>query len=177
MHYFKISFAATLTAIVSSALTAQLPNSVLDKREDITPGSPLYNCHEACGEVILISQSDDYCDNSTFTSDLESCLECALTYNIWKYYGSEVKSAAKECNDDATPSASSASSAIAATATAIGKNSSTTAVVTTGTSANVIASATGTASSSGVTTGAASSIQQNTILPIIMGGLTWALLA
>jgi hypothetical protein len=68
------------------------------------------------GEVILISQTTDYCSNSTFTADLNSCLKCALTYNIWQYYGDNVKSAAKTCSDDATPSSSSATSGASSTA-------------------------------------------------------------
>ena len=76
------------------------------------------NPRNVTGGVILISQdSDDYCSNSTYKSELSACLKCALTYNIWQYYGDDVKSAAEACGDSATPSASSATGA-AATATA-----------------------------------------------------------
>jgi hypothetical protein len=71
-----------------------------------------------------MSDNANFCDNSTFTSYLESCLECAKTYDIWKYYGTEVKSAANNCSDDATPSPSSATTGAAATATASGDGSS-----------------------------------------------------
>ncbi|KAJ5168985.1 uncharacterized protein N7482_004579 [Penicillium canariense] len=164
--------------MASVSLASQLPTSLLDKRADITPGSPLYNCHESCGEVILISRAGNYCDNSTFTSDLKSCLKCALSYNIWKYYGSEVKSAADGCNDDATPSPSSATSAAVATATTRGTSSSSTTATGISTAAgNTTASGTTTASSAAATTGAASTIEQNAGLPIMMGLLAWTVAA
>ena len=157
----RFSIAATaLLAIMVSSMSTQLPNS-LQTREDIEPGTPLYNCHEACGkpiylqnpfppsesdqvlpqlgEVILISENDNYCNNSTFTSDLKSCLKCAETYDIWKYYGTKVKSAASDCNDDATPSPSSATSGAAATATASVNSSSTSNTSTATTSTTSIA--------------------------------------
>ncbi|KAJ5136836.1 hypothetical protein N7448_005390 [Penicillium atrosanguineum] len=145
MTPFYIPTTALLALVASSAFATQSPN-LLQVREDIEPGSPLYNCHEACGEfkittqivptqeqttkslqlgeVILMSETANYCDNSTFTSYLESCLECAKTYDIWKYYGTEVKSAASNCSDDATPSPSSATTGAAATTTASGNSSS-----------------------------------------------------
>jgi hypothetical protein len=140
----SLSLTAAIAVFISSTAALQWPDlSLLLKREDVTPGSPLYNCHEACGksstsrnekltphfrnttlthpktgEVILISESGNYCSNSTFTTDLNACLECALTYNIWQYYGDHVKSAATSCSEDATPSSSSATSGAAATVTA-----------------------------------------------------------
>ncbi|KAJ5126081.1 hypothetical protein N7526_008258 [Penicillium atrosanguineum] len=115
-----------------------------------------------------MSETANYCDNSTFTSYLESCLECAKTYDIWKYYGTEVKSAASNCSDDATPSPSSATTGAAATTTASGnsssKASSSTITTTTGT-------VSGTAATADSTNGAISYVRQNAALPLIMGGL------
>ncbi|KAJ5990947.1 hypothetical protein N7499_011492 [Penicillium canescens] len=152
--------------------------TLLSKRADITPGSPLYNCHEACGEVILISQTTDYCSNSTFTTDLNSCLKCALTYNIWQYYGDDVKSAAKTCSDDATPSSSSATSnasSTAATVTTGSATGSTSSAIAETASATSTGSATGTTTSASASTGAASIIEQNAVLLVLVGALAWAL--
>ncbi|KAJ5216327.1 uncharacterized protein N7498_002734 [Penicillium cinerascens] len=197
MTRFLIATTALL-AIVVSSMSTQLSNS-LQTREDIEPGSPLYNCHEACesispgeadqvlprlGEVILISETDNYCNNSTFTSDLKSCLKCAETYDIWKYYGTKVKLAASGCNDDATPSPSSATSEAAVTATTGVNNTSTSntsnatvsttsTAYTTGTTPGTAATATNTTT----TNGAVSFVQQNAALPAIMGLLAWALTA
>ncbi|KAJ5855977.1 uncharacterized protein N7529_009921 [Penicillium soppii] len=178
-------FSAVFAVLISSTAALQWPNlSSLLKREDITPGSPLYNCHEACGEVILISESNDYCSNSTFTTDLRSCLECALTYNIWQYYGDHVKSAASSCSDDATPSSSSAMSGTAATATATttttttttSRSSSTATGARSDSAATSTGSASATAASASASTGAAPGIQQNAVLPAMMGAVAWALL-
>ncbi|OQD81212.1 hypothetical protein PENANT_c029G08422 [Penicillium antarcticum] len=177
-----------MAIFISSTVAFQFPHlSLLSKRADITPGSPLYNCHEACGEVILISQTTDYCSNSTYTTDLSSCLDCALTYNIWQYYGDDVKSAAKTCSDDATPSASSAASGSSATATATAPDTdSATGSATTSTSSAVAETAsttasstntaTGTAASASASTGAASSFGKNTVRSVLMGALAWAVL-
>ncbi|CAI7607257.1 unnamed protein product [Penicillium bialowiezense] len=191
---------AAIAALVSSTAALQLPGlSSLLKREEIAPGSPLYNCHAACesflepatniriktGEVILISEAGNYCANSTFTTDLDSCLKCALTYNIWQYYGDSVKSAATSCSDDATPSSSSATSGAtsAAAATTTGETSkkadstsnSTSSVTSTGAASATAANA-ATATSASASTGAAAVNQQNSILPIIMGAAAWALI-
>ncbi|KAJ5155247.1 hypothetical protein N7492_008050 [Penicillium capsulatum] len=117
------------------------------------------------GEVIVIARSSDFCSNSTFTADLSSCLKYALTYNIWKYYGSDVKSAAEECKDDATPSPSSASGAAAATATmSVDKTSST--FVSNKTSTTMTPSSTSTTPA--VTTGAASVIPHDLYFSALM---------
>lgn len=49
----RLSFTgkAAFAVFISSAAALQLPGlSSLLKREDIEPGSPLYNCHAACGQ-------------------------------------------------------------------------------------------------------------------------------
>lgn len=114
----------------------------LDKRQDIAPGTPLYECHAHCGKlepfsgrslwsesepdwslrlggVIVDAEATGYCTNSTYETDLSDCLECALTQDIWQYYGSSVQSAASACGDNATPSTSSVvSGSASATASA-----------------------------------------------------------
>lgn len=144
-----LSYALVLTTLLSLSWALVFPEAAtLQKRQDIQPGTPLYECHANCGTclithlglmlstltselihsvggVIAISRSPNYCSNSTFTSELHACLECALTYNIWQYYGADVTKAAKNCGDDATPSPSSAVSTAASTATSASSGTST----------------------------------------------------
>lgn len=72
------------------------------------------------GGIITEARSDGYCDKSDFKTKLSDCLDCALEFDIWKYYGNSVSSAAEECGLDATPveSSSSSSSSAAASETA-----------------------------------------------------------
>ncbi|OOF95581.1 hypothetical protein ASPCADRAFT_131050 [Aspergillus carbonarius ITEM 5010] len=157
---------ASVVAFITSSLALSFPNAFpMLKRESIEPGSPLYECHADCGGVILISQdSDDYCSNSTYTSELSACLKCALTYNIWQYYGDDVASAAEACGDSATPSASSATGA-AATATSASNYSAT----NTGTRATITSTATTSISSSSATStsGGTSTFSLNAVILVI----------
>lgn len=133
------------------------------------------NASQQTGDAILISRTDNYCSNSTFTSDLKKCLECALTEDIWQYYGDDVASAAKSCSDDATPSPSSASAATAAatvsvsTGTASGATSSvvaTTAAAATPTSSGVLSS-----TGSGSTASTPSSVRVRFFSPFLFSSL------
>ncbi|KAJ5737993.1 hypothetical protein N7493_001148 [Penicillium malachiteum] len=166
------SFTIWVAALASSALASQ-PDII--QRETIENGSPLYECHLACGEVILQAESSNYCSSSNYTTDLSECLKCAETCEIWKYYGTEVKEAAGNCSDSATPSSSSTGSTCASTtgaSTATGTaNAATTTATTTGTT-----TATGsTASATGAS--AASTFQQNIVFTGAMGVFVWAFLA
>ncbi|RMZ84729.1 hypothetical protein DV737_g1059, partial [Chaetothyriales sp. CBS 132003] len=76
-------------------------NVALEHRQ--APGSPEYNCHAECGGIIEMSRTQGYCDFANFTTTLNECLDCALVYDIWKYYGSAVTTAAEGCGIDATP--------------------------------------------------------------------------
>ncbi|KKA24838.1 Uncharacterized protein T310_1106 [Rasamsonia emersonii CBS 393.64] len=144
-----LPYALVVTTLLSLSWALVFPEAVtFQKRQSIQPGTPLYECHANCGMsltthlglilsistselipftggVIAISRSPNYCSNSTFISELHACLECALTYNIWQYYGGDVTTAAKNCGDDATPSPSSAVSTAASTATSASPGSST----------------------------------------------------
>lgn len=81
------------------------------------------------GGIITDARSDGYCDKSDFKTKLSDCLECALEFDIWKYYGNSVSSAAEECGLDATPvegsSSSSSSASASETATATETSSQT----------------------------------------------------
>ncbi|KAL2856925.1 hypothetical protein BJX68DRAFT_229743 [Aspergillus pseudodeflectus] len=93
---------ASLACIVAGASAFQYPDFVpLHKRQ--APGTPQYDCHANCGGVITASRQDDFCDSSDFESMLSACLDCALVYDIWRYYGNSVGAAAEECGLDGTP--------------------------------------------------------------------------
>ncbi|KAL4807582.1 hypothetical protein BDV18DRAFT_135600 [Aspergillus unguis] len=105
----------TLISFACTAAAFQYPDFVpLHKRQE--PGTPQYECHANCGGIITASRTDGYCDTSDFKSELSDCLDCALVYDIWKYYGDSVSSAAEECGLDATPVEPSSSS-VAVTST------------------------------------------------------------
>ncbi|OGM50164.1 hypothetical protein ABOM_001032 [Aspergillus bombycis] len=108
----------TLACMAVSASAFQYPDFVpLHRRQD--PGTPEYECHANCGGVITAARKEGYCDTDTFKTELSDCLNCALKYDIWKYYGSSVSKAATGCGVDATPvEASSTTTTAAASASA-----------------------------------------------------------
>lgn len=89
------------------------------------------------GDIRIIATTRDYCHSWTFISELGDCLECALTYDVWKDYGDQVVAAASPCGANATPSPSSALNTVvstgsaAASTTVIGTASSTVTPTTT----------------------------------------------
>ncbi|EXJ90976.1 hypothetical protein A1O1_04083 [Capronia coronata CBS 617.96] len=110
----------TLLAFATLSLGLSIPEDLEDvfrfvKRQDLSPGSPLYECHAHCGGVIVDARTTNYCTNATYTTDLADCMDCALTYDIWQYYGTDVAKAAEACGDNATPSPSTATAPAAAT--------------------------------------------------------------
>ncbi|OJI99317.1 hypothetical protein ASPVEDRAFT_26134 [Aspergillus versicolor CBS 583.65] len=112
--------AVSIACILAGASAFEYPEFVpLHKRQE--PGTPAYECHANCGGIITDARSDGYCDKSDFKTKLNDCLDCALEFDIWKYYGNSVSSAAEECGLDATPvegsSSSSSSSSASETAT------------------------------------------------------------
>ncbi|KAF4548212.1 Hypothetical protein D9617_30g011160 [Elsinoe fawcettii] len=141
------AFAAVASAVPDSYFTKLL------KRQ--APGTPQYDCHAACGAVITASRTDGFCDTDSFKTNFDSCMDCALVYNIWQYYGASVGRAATTCGLEANPvpataatttSASSASSAAAQTtsASAVASDSSSTAAQTVSTTSAAAASTTAT---------------------------------
>lgn len=65
------------------------------------------------GHTILDASADN-CDNSTWTELLSNCQECANTYNILRYYGDQVESAADDCGLTVTFSPSEGASSASA---------------------------------------------------------------
>ncbi|KAM3552908.1 hypothetical protein MY1884_006948 [Beauveria asiatica] len=101
-------FVASLVAVGSAVSLAsagsigfEFPASVpLSKRQ--TSG-PAYDCHANCGYAIQDSTKKGYCSDAKWQSLLSGCLDCALTYDIWKYYGTKVGAAAEKCGLESTP--------------------------------------------------------------------------
>jgi hypothetical protein len=58
----------------------------------------------------ILDASSENCNNSTWTSLLANCQECANTYNILRYYGDQVEAAAEDCGLTATFSPSAGAS-------------------------------------------------------------------
>ncbi|KAJ2968472.1 hypothetical protein NQ176_g9164 [Zarea fungicola] len=63
---------------------------------------------QTSGYAIQNAATSGYCSDPKWLSLLDGCLDCALTYNIWQYYGTQVGAAAKACGLDATPKPSTA---------------------------------------------------------------------
>ncbi|KAL4931959.1 uncharacterized protein BDV17DRAFT_288530 [Aspergillus undulatus] len=113
----RITVAASIACLVAAATAFEYPDFVpLHKRQ--APGTPQYDCHANCGGIITLSRSQGYCDTDEFETKLSACLDCALEYDIWKWYGNSVSNAAEECGVDATPIKPSSSSSSTETATA-----------------------------------------------------------
>ncbi|KAK4239394.1 hypothetical protein C8A03DRAFT_32566 [Achaetomium macrosporum] len=70
------------------------------------PGTPAYDCHFNCGNTISGGRMANHCDNSTWIGLYEACLDCALDFDIWQYYGNGVTNAARACGLSPTPSPS-----------------------------------------------------------------------
>ncbi|KAJ1716550.1 hypothetical protein AFGD_009749 [Aspergillus flavus] len=140
----------TLACMAVSASAFHYPDFVpLHRRQE--PGTPEYDCHANCGGVIVAARKDGYCDTDTFKTELSDCLNCALKYDIWKYYGASVSKAATGCGVDATPvEASSTTTTAAASASATETGSPIT--------SSALSTSTDTAATTGVTSAASSAV-------------------
>ncbi|OQD93207.1 hypothetical protein PENSOL_c034G08775 [Penicillium solitum] len=150
MHLVNV---AAFACAVISASAFEFPDFVpLHRRQD--PGTPAYECHANCGGIITAARTDGYCDADDFKTELTDCLNCAIEFDIWKYYGGSVSKAATACGLDATPvEASSTSTSAEASATSAEETSTTTSVSTTTTeeSANSAVTTDAVTSSTGTT--------------------------
>lgn len=106
----------------------------------------------------ILDASADSCDDSAWKGLLSNCQECANTYNILRYYGDSVESAAEECGLTLTWSPSEGASSASAPA----QTSSTTASSSAVTHAE---SSTITSAPSSVATTSASTTASGSILP------------
>ncbi|KAI1111638.1 hypothetical protein F5Y14DRAFT_305830 [Nemania sp. NC0429] len=107
----KLGWALAVAAVV--AATSNEPPLFANLLQRQAPGSPEYNCHQACGQAILeVRSSKDVCGDDVFLSNYESCLECAGPDNldIWKFYGKSLTGAAASCGLSTTPGSGNSSS-------------------------------------------------------------------
>ncbi|KIW69581.1 hypothetical protein PV04_05451 [Phialophora macrospora] len=107
MRYALLSVMAVAVASASASLVYPI-SFPIERRQE--PGSPEYDCHANCGGVIVAGRTEGYCDTANFTTQLDACLDCALEFDIWQYYGDSVAEAATACGLDATPVAANATS-------------------------------------------------------------------
>ncbi|KAK4114590.1 hypothetical protein N656DRAFT_766780 [Canariomyces notabilis] len=135
------------------------------------PGTPQYACHENCGNTIAFGRNPNHCDNSTWTAAYEACLECALEFDIWRFYSNGVTNAAQACGLSPTPSPSggavSPSSTVSHASTTSSEPSSTAPAETSG-SAGITTDAPTTAPPS-TGTGAGVSTPPPTTSPVTAG--------
>ncbi|KAI5296713.1 hypothetical protein KEM55_005721 [Ascosphaera atra] len=95
--------AALFFSAAASAAAAPAATTTSAEASDLSPGSPRYNCHADCGNVLLLSSEEEFCSRDDFKKDLKSCLNCANKFDIWQYYGTKVKKAADACDMDDKP--------------------------------------------------------------------------
>ncbi|EWC43940.1 hypothetical protein DRE_01292 [Drechslerella stenobrocha 248] len=69
------------------------------------PGSPLYYCHDNCGQAITASRREGHCDNEAFLTNYANCLQCSGpdNSNIWRYYTFSLTAAGEQCGLSTTP--------------------------------------------------------------------------
>ncbi|OQV02537.1 hypothetical protein CLAIMM_07723 [Cladophialophora immunda] len=114
MRYLFLSVMAL--AVASASASLMYPSSFpVHRRQE--PGTPEYDCHANCGTVIVDGRTEGYCESANFTTALQACLDCALEFDIWQYYGDSVAAAATACGLDATPVPANATSATNSRAT------------------------------------------------------------
>ncbi|EXJ70766.1 uncharacterized protein A1O5_05756 [Cladophialophora psammophila CBS 110553] len=135
-------------AVVSVSASLMYPVSFpVYRRQE--PGTPEYDCHTNCGAVIVAGRTEGYCDTANFTTALEACLDCALEFDIWQYYGGSVAEAATACGLDATPVPANATSATNSSSihesTSVSSPQSTEATSSTSTTASSVETASATA--------------------------------
>ncbi|CAH0005492.1 unnamed protein product [Clonostachys byssicola] len=149
---FSTTVVLAATAVSAASITRrdtfEFPDSVplVEKRQE--PGTPRYECHANCGTALQLSRASDFsCDNSDFTRQFNACLDCALEFDIWQYYGNGLKAAATKCGLDATPKPTGSTGSSSAQSTSAAPTSA----------APTSAAPTSTAASSAAQTSAASS--------------------
>ncbi|KAH8592736.1 hypothetical protein B0O99DRAFT_228757 [Bisporella sp. PMI_857] len=108
---------AAIFSLASAAATPVEEDWTLTLLKRQEPGTPLYACHEDCGNSITLSRTSNYCANPDFLSQYQSCLECAGpdNFNIWRYYGGTLTTAGSACGLSTTPLSGSASSSSVST--------------------------------------------------------------
>ncbi|KAF7904021.1 hypothetical protein EAF00_001355 [Botryotinia globosa] len=92
---------------ITSIIKVEALAALIVKRQDEVNavGTNSYNCHDNCGEAILESEIDGFCNTKIFSTDYAACLQCSGEDNedIWQYYGPYLTVAAVECGSSTVP--------------------------------------------------------------------------
>ncbi|KAK4167969.1 hypothetical protein QBC43DRAFT_310547 [Cladorrhinum sp. PSN259] len=105
LTYSPLIFALAVTAIQDALLE---DNAIILARQ--APGTPQFQCHYDCGNAVAGGRNPTHCDNTTWIDLYEACLSCALSFDIWKLYGTGVGNAASACSLTASPLSSGGAS-------------------------------------------------------------------
>ncbi|ETI26151.1 hypothetical protein G647_02928 [Cladophialophora carrionii CBS 160.54] len=168
MRFFPLVIGAVSLAFVSASSGPSVFSSLLRRQE---PGTPQYDCHANCGNVIVAGRTEGYCDTANFTTSLDACLGCALEFDIWQYYGDSVSEAATACGLDATPAPANATDTATATATTNSSGPESTSMTETASQSSSTEASTSSSSSS-VTTSSSVEVATATGGQAGMGGAT-----
>ncbi|KAK4226544.1 hypothetical protein QBC38DRAFT_366330 [Podospora fimiseda] len=95
--YFLLS---ALTAVAVQASVDEEYSIILERQ---APGTPKFQCHSDCGNIIAGGRLAGHCNNSTWIDLYESCLRCASTFDIWSHYSSSIGNAAAACSFTPSP--------------------------------------------------------------------------
>ncbi|KAG9252274.1 uncharacterized protein F5Z01DRAFT_676154 [Emericellopsis atlantica] len=94
---------ATAAAAVNLERGFTYPASVPHVEKRQTSG-PKYECHSNCGYALqAVEDGDEVCNDKEWNTLYQGCLDCALEFDIWRYYGGGLTPAAKACGLSTTP--------------------------------------------------------------------------
>ncbi|EPS42921.1 hypothetical protein H072_3052 [Dactylellina haptotyla CBS 200.50] len=101
----------SIVAIAAVALNGVLavpvenPNWPGELLKRQAPGTPLYNCHDNCGQAVAGSRKTGYCSSIAFIHNYANCIQCSGpdNNNIWHYYSSTLIPAGSGCGFPTTP--------------------------------------------------------------------------
>ncbi|KAI1485755.1 hypothetical protein F5X96DRAFT_658238 [Biscogniauxia mediterranea] len=94
---------AAATVVSASTDELQFFSRLLKRQE---PGTAAYNCHDNCGQAIIQARgSADVCNDETFLTDYQNCLQCSGpdNENIWRYYGNTLSNTGEQCGLSTEP--------------------------------------------------------------------------
>ncbi|KAK6348474.1 hypothetical protein TWF718_006267 [Orbilia javanica] len=104
MQFSVIAIVTALASVVAAAPLNDITwTGELLKRQ--APGTPLYYCHDNCGQAVAGSRKTGYCGNIAFIHNYANCIQCSGpdNYNIWHYYSGTLVPAGTTCGFPTTP--------------------------------------------------------------------------
>ncbi|KAI6785018.1 uncharacterized protein J7T54_008112 [Emericellopsis cladophorae] len=98
-----IGAVATAAAAVNLERGFTYPAGVPHVERRQTSGAK-YECHSNCGYALqAVEDSDDVCDDDEWNTLYQGCLDCALEFDIWRYYGGGLTPVGEACGLSTTP--------------------------------------------------------------------------